>query len=163
MRKIFLGLSAVAAVIIGAAIAFSQTYLPPTSPVNQNDYVQIVKGGQGSAQSTYAWAGTVAGTVQYQYSVPSTGFAITVTNGNTFVLINPSGTLATGAVTFPSLPGDGQRLCIMSSQTQTAITPTAVTGQGFATYGGAAVTALTANTPVCWFYILNQALWVRYL
>lgn len=163
MRKTFLALSAVAAVAVGAAIAFSQTVLPPTTPVNQNDYVQVVKGGQGSAQSLYAWAGTVGGTAQYQYSVPVTGFAITVTNGNWFVLINPAGTLATGAITTPSNPGDGQRLCVMSSQTQTALTMTAATGQAFASYGGATVTALTANTPVCWFYIANQAVWVRTL
>jgi len=143
--------------------AFAQTTSPPIVNINQNDLVQIVKQGQGTAKSVYAAAGTVGGQVQYQYSVPATGFSIAVTNGNNWVLINPAGTLATGTITTPTTPGDGQRLCVMSSQTQTALTMTAATGQAFASYGGAAVTALTANTPVCWFYIANQAVWVRYL
>ena len=144
-----------------AGYAFAQVINPPITPVNQNDLVQIIKGGQGTAGNVYANAGTVGDTTQYQYSVPVTAFAITVARGNTFVLINPSGTLATGAITTDANPGDGQRLCVMSSQTQTALTMTAATGQAFASYGGATVTALTANTPVCWFYIANQAVWVR--
>ena len=146
-----------------AGYAYAQSVNPPISPANQNDLINIIKGGQGTAPSVYAYAGTIGGTVQYQYSVPATAFTITAANATTFVLINPAGTLATGTLTTPANPGDGQSLCMMSSQTQTALTVTANTGQTMASYGGATVTALTANTPVCWFYIANQANWVRYL
>jgi hypothetical protein len=145
-----------------AGYAFAQTTAVPITNINQNDLVQIVKQGQPAAQAVYAAAGSAAGTLQYQYSVPLTAFTITVTNGNTFVIINPAGTLATGTITTESNPGDGKSFCVMSSQTQTALTMTANTGQAFAAYGLAAVTALTANTPVCWFFIQSQAVWVRY-
>ena len=144
-----------------AGYAFAQSTNPPISPANQNDLVNIIKGGQGTAPSVYAYAGTIGGTVQYQYSVPATAFSITANKQTTYVLINPAGTLATGTLITPATPGDGQSLCMMSSQTQTALTVTANTGQTMASYGGATVTALTANTPVCWFYIASQANWVR--
>jgi hypothetical protein len=163
-RSKYIGLlAAVGAFAIAGVVALAQVINPPITPVNQNDVVQVVKAGQGTAQSVYAYAGTIGGTVQYQYSVPVTAFTITAANGTTFVLINPAGTLGTGTLTTPASPGDGQSLCMMSSQTQTALTVTANTGQTMASYGGATVTALTANTPVCWFYIANQANWVRYL
>ena len=161
-RSKYIGLlAAVGAFVVASVVALAQVVTPPIVNINQNDLIAIVKAGTGTAQASYAAAGSVGGTHQYQYSVQVTSFAITVPNGVNFMLLNPAGTLATGAITTPSSPGDGQRLCVMSSQTQTALTMTAATGQAFASYGGAAVTALTANTPVCWFYVGGQAVWVR--
>jgi hypothetical protein len=152
----------IAGVLALAGYAFAQVITQPQVPVNQNDLVQIVRGGVATAQNQYAAPGMIGGTTQYQYSVPVTAFSIQALNNTWFVLLNPAGTLATGTITTPVTPGDGQRLCVMSSQTQTALTMTAATGQAFASYGLGAVTALTANTPVCWFFIGSQAVWVRY-
>jgi hypothetical protein len=85
--------------------------------------------------------------------VPLTGFNITPQTDT--LVINPAGTLATGTVNFPTGASDGQTLTIMSTQTQTALTLVAATGD---TIAGTAVTALTANTPVKWKYSLNGAI-----
>jgi hypothetical protein len=144
-----------------AGYAFAQVVNQPQTNVNQNDLVQIIKAGQGTAQSVYAPAGMVGGEVQYAYSVPVTAFTITPASNVWFVLLNPAGTLETGTLTMPANPGDGQKLCLMDSQTQTAITIAANTGQSLASYGVTTPTALVANTVYCWFYIKSQAAWVQ--
>jgi hypothetical protein len=161
MKKIVWGLAAaVAALFAGVAIAQVQP-IPTVLNVGQSDYVQIIPGGVGSVPSVYAQAGRVASMYQYSYQVPLTGFTITPPNGVSLLYLNPAGTLATGTLTMPATPGDGTQFCIEDSQTQTALTVSANTGQSMAAFGGAAVTALTANTKYCWFYIASQAVWVR--
>jgi hypothetical protein len=88
----------------------------------------------------------------FELYVPLTGFSISPVSSD--LVLNPAGTLATGTVTFPTNPIDGQRLTITSTQTQTAITLTAGTGDTI----NNAVTALVANTPVTYRYSLNGAI-----
>ena len=88
----------------------------------------------------------------YELYVPLTGFSISPVSSR--LVINPAGTLATGTVTFPLNPVDGQELTIVSTQTQTAITLTAGTLDTIAN----AVTALTALTPVKYVYSLGGAI-----
>lgn len=85
----------------------------------------------------------------FDYAVPLTAFAITMQTAK--LVLNPAGTLATGAVTLPLNPPDGCLAEISSTQTQTAVTVTANTGDLIA---GTAVTALVANTRVAWRYTL---------
>lgn len=89
-------------------------------------------------------------------SVPLTGFTITIADGVTCYVINPAGTLATGTFTMPANPQEGQLLTIGSTQTQTAVTLTANTGQTFAV---AAPTALTAGISVMFRYLAT--VWYR--
>ena len=78
-----------------------------------------------------------------------TGFNITMTSAR--LVLNPSGTLATGTVTLPLNPPDGCVAEISSTQTQTALTLSANTGDSIV----GAVTALTANARVAYYYTLN--------
>lgn len=80
----------------------------------------------------------------------ATAFAITMITS--FLVLAPTGTLATGAVTLPLNPPDGCLAEISSTQTQTAVTVSANTGD---TIVGTAVTALVANTRVAYRYSLN--------
>lgn len=80
--------------------------------------------------------------------VPLTGFSISPVSPN--LIINPAGTLATGTVLLPANPADGQKLSITSTQTQTALTVTAATGDSVV--GGPS--ALVAKTPVVLRYSL---------
>lgn len=91
----------------------------------------------------------IAGGV-FQVSVPLTGFAITIPNGVSKYMINPAGTLATGTFTMPAAPTEGQSLTVSSTQTQTAVTFTANTGQSFAV---TAPTAMVAKTPITFRYL----------
>lgn len=61
--------------------------------------------------------------------VPLTGFGITVANGVFTLILDPAGTLATGTITMPSAPTDGQWLRLKTSQTITALTLSPNAGQ----------------------------------
>jgi len=94
--------------------------------------------------------------VPFRVEVPLTGFSITLDN-NSVLVLEPAGTLATGTVLLPASPLDGQRIRIISTQTQTALTITAATGD---TVVGTA-TALVALTPVEFSYKLSSRKWYR--
>ena len=58
-----------------------------------------------------------------QYAAPTTGGTVNIDSGaNVALILNPSGTLATLTVNFPSAPVDGDRVAIASSQIITALT-----------------------------------------
>lgn len=86
----------------------------------------------------------------FDFYVPLTAFAITMQSG--ILVLNPAGTLATGAVTLPLNPPDGATAEISSTQTQTALTLAANTGDVLV---GTTPTALVANTRVAYRYSLN--------
>lgn len=91
----------------------------------------------------------------FQYEVPLTGFSIALISS--LLHLNPAGTLATGTVTLPLNPLDGQKFAIISTQTQTALTITANTGDTVAN----TATALVALTPIVWRYHLATRTWRR--
>lgn len=84
----------------------------------------------------------------FDFYVPLTGFTITMQTAK--LVLNPAGTLATGTVNLPLNPPDGCLAEISSTQTQTALTVAANTGDLIV----GAVTALVANTRVAWRYTL---------
>lgn len=112
------------------------TTLVPDSPVRDQPAYQLGIGNQ--------WATSEPCEVY----VPLTGFTISPISPN--LILNPAGTLATGTVLLPANPADGQKLSITSTQTQTALTVTAATGDSVV--GGP--TALVAKTPVVLRYSL---------
>ncbi len=153
---LFLGSAA-----IGFAVAQVYPAVPKVVQVDPTDLFLDVVHGSPTTVSQYATAALIAGVPGYTYTVPLTGFSIAAANATQLLFLNPSGTLATGTVTFMPNPGAGQQFCIESSQTQTAITPTANTGQTISSI--AAVSALVAGTPVCWYYNASLATWFRTL
>lgn len=66
------------------------------------------------------------------YQQPTTGFTITLNNFDWFVILDPSGTLATGTVKMPAAPTDGQIINIRTSQVITSLT---INGNGAAVAG----------------------------
>lgn len=156
------GSAALAVVLCGAAHAQQNVVVPQVQSLNQNDLVQVVPRGYPSSGSVYAPAPAVAGLEDYSYQVPLTAFAITPPAHTSLLYLNPAGTLATGALTMEPNPSDGQRLCVEDTQTQTAITVSANTGQTMLTsIGLGAVTALVANTSVCWYFNAPLSGWIR--
>lgn len=153
-------------VSFGAAVAQTQSpalssqnlVIPLVPTVGTTDLFQDVVNGYPTAPSSYATAAQIAGVPGYTFVVPLTGFSLTAGNSTSLLFLNPAGTLATGTVTMAPNPSDGQVFAIESTQTQTALTVTANTGQ---TVGGTAVTALVANTKVAWFFNKSLATWFR--
>jgi hypothetical protein len=88
---------------------------------------------------------------------PTTGFAITIAAGITRLILNPAGTLASGTITMPAAPVDGQIVEISTTQTVTALTVSANTGQ---TISGAAST-IVATAGLSWAYELSLTKWIR--
>jgi hypothetical protein len=159
MKKTFL---AAAFGLLGlTSAALSQVTLPIAPQVNTGDLFQVIPRGQPSAGNVYVLAPQISGIEGYSYVVPVTAFALTPGNAVMYLYLNPAGTLATGAVTLPPAPGDGQRFCLSSTQTQTAITISANTGQSLG--GIAAPTALVATTRYCWFWNAPLSTWLRYV
>ena len=158
MKKLLLLAALSLSGLFGPAIAFAQVITPPTvANTTQTDLLPILPRGQGNAQSQYVLLGQAVGAPSYVYNVPVTAFSLTFANNQVYFILNPAGTLATGTVTFAPNPSDGGRECVVSSQTQTAITFTANTGQ---TVVGAP-TALVANTAACFTYVAPVATWFR--
>lgn len=154
MKKSLIALAVLGLIGSGAALAQVNT-LPVVPTIGTSDLIQIVPGGQPTPQSQFASAAAIAGVPGYVKVVPLTAFSLTFGNTQTYLLLKPAGTLATGTITTAPNPSDGQRMCIRSTQTQTALTLTANTGQTITS----AVTALTANTPVCYTFSKADATW----
>lgn len=91
------------------------------------------------------------------YQTPLTGFTITVSNTTGTLVLDPAGTLASGTITMPTSPTDKQIVRISSTQTITALTVSANTGQ---TIKGA-VTTLAANGFASWIYRSTNTTWYR--
>lgn len=93
----------------------------------------------------------------YSLQVPTTGFTITIGDNISGLLLNPAGTLATGTVTMPATPIDGQIVRIATSQTITALTISANSGQTIAT----ATTTLALGRGVQFIYQLSGTKWYQ--
>jgi len=150
MKKLLLG-AVLALAGIGGAWAQAPT-LPQVTSVGATDLFQDFVGGAPSAASTFATAAQISGPQGYVKAVPLTAFSLAFANGQSWYLIAPVGTLATGTFTLAPNPGNGQRNCMRSTQTQTAVTIQVAAGSGQTITNVA--TAMTANTTYC--YIFNQ-------
>jgi hypothetical protein len=93
----------------------------------------------------------------YSYQAPTTGFSITIANGVNLLILDPGGTLASGTVTMPASPLDGQQAQVASSQAITALTVAANTGQ---TIKGAPTT-VAANGAFAFVYRAANTTWYR--
>lgn len=74
-------------------------------------------------------AGVGVPTMQIDYQVPITGFSYSALDLTGALILNPAGTLATGTVTMPPNPLNGQLFDIKSTMTITALTLTPAAGQ----------------------------------
>lgn len=92
-------------------------------------------------------------------SVPATGFTYTVANGVGQVVLDPAGTLATGALTMCASPFDGQEMGLSTSQIITAFTLSGNTGQTLD--GGFAAATLAANGFARYKWVNASTTWYR--
>ena len=99
--------------------------------------------------------GTAGLLQQYDYQTPTTGFSYTFAAGTNVLVINPAGTLATGTITMPASPADGMTITFSSTQTITALTVSANTGQSIVS----AATVLPARQATTYVYRLSNTTW----
>jgi hypothetical protein len=96
-------------------------------------------------------------TTTHAATTPTTGFALTLADGILTQILTPAGTLATGTITMPANPYDGQRVTLASTQQVTAVTHNPNTGQ---TLRGA-LTTIAADGHATWHYVSSTATWYR--
>lgn len=89
--------------------------------------------------------------------VPTTGFAITIANNISTLILNPAGTLASGTITMPATPIDGQEVRFNSSQIVTSLTVSPNTSQTISD----APTAFAAGQGYGFIYHLATTNWFR--
>ena len=138
-------------------------------------YINKLQGAGGSIDNTPIGASTpstaavttlkstglasfAAGIADASFSsqTPTTGFAITVANGVSTLQLTPAGTLASGTITMPSAPGNGQWLLVTSTAAVTACSFTPASGQTLL----GAPTTLPAFVEMAFQYQTSANRWV---
>lgn len=93
----------------------------------------------------------------YSIQTPLTGFSITIGSGINQLILNPAGTLATGAIIMPLIALDGQNVKISTEQTITSLTVSANSGQAII----GAPTTLAQYASAVFIYNLATLTWYR--
>lgn len=93
----------------------------------------------------------------YSLQVPTTGFSIAFPNNIGTLILKPAGTLATGTITLPTTPIDGQVVRFTTSQIITALTTSPAAGQSLV----GAVTTLGIGQGAAYLYSLSDTTWYR--
>jgi len=97
------------------------------------------------------------GSLATQYAAPSaTGFSVTVSAANTWLLLTPTGTFAAGTIVLPTSATDKSEVSVNCTQTVSALTVSA----GGTTVTGAPA-ALTANGFFTMRYDAATSAWYR--
>ena len=101
---------------------------------------------------------TLPGALTTQYAAPSASpFTVTVAQGNTWLLLTPTGTLAVGTIVLPSAPTDKAEVSVNCTQIVTSLTVSA----GGTTVTGAPTTLVSANEFFTMRYDAATAAWYR--
>jgi hypothetical protein len=95
--------------------------------------------------------------VRYNHQTPNTGFDIDIDNEVGTLILDPAGTLATGTITMPDTPYDGQVQRICTSATITSLTVNGNTGQTIKN----PPSTLTAGSGCGFIYRSTNTTWYR--
>jgi hypothetical protein len=93
----------------------------------------------------------------YTYNVPVTGFSITIANNTEFLILDPAGNLASGTITLPAGPLDGQSLTISCTHNVSNLTLTPGAGQTIANTSS----SLSAGVGISFLYRSANTKWYR--
>jgi hypothetical protein len=90
-----------------------------------------------------------------EYHVPTTGFSYTIANTTRYMILEPSGGLASGTFVMPAAPVNEQVVSIMTTKAITSVTHTGNTGQTLLK----PLTSMTANSRNAWIYYATTSTW----
>lgn len=151
-------IAGVLALGVVGGIALAQIVVPQQPTIGPSDLIQIVPNGQPQPNSVYVHPQQIAGAPGYDnLGAITTGNTYVFGNSTVYMFAQPSGTLAAVTLTTAPNPSDGQRECFLSTQTTTALTWNANTGQSIS----GEPTAGVADTPACMTYVLSAQTWYR--
>lgn len=120
----------------------------------------LYDGAGAGGQQVISANGGITGILSSPHSkqAPLTGFSITIANNVNYLILDPAGTLATGTITMPAAPMDGQDVTVSTSKAIISITINGNTGQ---TMG---VVDSGMGNPAGWMkfkYVLANTTWYR--
>jgi len=139
--------------------------LSSTSTLESGDLIVIWSSNNGDSRKAsltlltdyLQTALTQPGTLTTQYAAPSaTGFSVTVSAGDTWLLLTPTGAFAAGTIVLPTSVDDKAEVSINSTQ---AISTLTVSGSGTTVTG--APTTLAQNGFFTMRYDAVTAAWYR--
>jgi len=121
------------------------------------DHDQLQNLDGGTAGEHYHLTANETRNARYtiEYHVPTTGFNYTIANTTRFLILEPSGGLATGTITMPAAPVDGQVVSILCTKAVTTLTHNPNTGQTLLS----PATSLTAHGRKAWIYYSATTTW----
>jgi len=90
-----------------------------------------------------------------EYYTPTTGFSYTIANATRFLILEPSGGLASGTITMPAAPVTGQVVSLLSTKAVTSLTHNPNTGQTLLS----PITSMTAQGRYAWIYYAPTTTW----
>lgn len=159
MKRLLIGAAALAFLALAGVVHSQTIFIPKVTTLSPtNDAIQVIPNSTPVVGNVYAPPALVTNVYgYYKGGAFTTGFVYTFGTNVTYAMVAPSGTLAQGYIYLAAAPSDGARNCFFSTQTVTAVTVYANTGQSI----NNAATALTANTGVCYMYSLSNATWDR--
>jgi hypothetical protein len=135
----------------------------PAPPLQSSVDIRLPQGIvlSGIWKLWFSWLYNFVGTmVCYSNITPYTaltGFSYPMGSAQTVLTINPAATIATGTVTLPAAPYDGQPVEIASTNIITSFTLNHVTGQTIKN----APTTLAAGVGVAYYYNAASLTWFR--
>lgn len=127
-----------------------------TGDANAHLKIGPASGGTGNLQCERPDFINSAGASGTTYNTPTTGFSLTLSDNTCRTILTPAGTLAAGTVTTNATPFDGQEHVISTTQTITALTVAANSGQSLA---NGMPTTLTAGGSFRIHYRLSNTTW----
>ncbi len=141
-----------------AYAVYGQTIsLPQVTILNTDDLIQVIPHGVPRAGNQYALPALLTSQLGYYKSAPATGFTYTFGPNVVEALFRGSTTLATGTITMPAAPSDGEPACFWSKSIVSTLTVSANTGQSI----NDAVTTIGAAGHACYVYSLSNKTWDR--
>lgn len=128
-------------VLIRANTAGNDATIRSSGEANGNLQISPTVSGTGTVRVSRLNIINMHAVTGVTYNTPTTGFSLTISNDVTELHLTPAGTLATGTITMPAAPIDGQDVTITSTQTVTALTHNPNTGHTLL----GALTTIAAN------------------
>ena len=130
--------------------------MTPGTALTGTEAFESVQGGN-TRQLLASQIKTYVDKATYTYNAPVTGFSITITDGTQFLILNPAGNLASGTITLPAGPLDGESLTISCTHNVTSLTLTPGAGQTIANTSS----SLNAGVGISFLYRSANSTWYR--
>jgi hypothetical protein len=162
MKRIWISLAGAAAIIAalfgGQNVLRSQNNGQVLTTLLGSELVSVISSVNNTASFAYTTTANLRDGRDYVYATPLTGNTITMTVGQSALIVNPAGSLSTLNVVLPPTTFDGKFASVFTTQ---AISTLNLSTSNSATFTPTSVTTLAQNATVTYIYNLAGNVWYR--